>query len=76
MKTHRSEQIIIRKNHPKYKIIGINAISYALDMVATNSNNVEFFASFVDDKKQENIVEDGKKNIDNFEKTHGLSDKK
>ena len=34
-------------------VIGINAISYALNMVATNSNNVEFFASFVDDKKQE-----------------------
>lgn len=37
-----------------FSIIGANVISYALDMVATNSDNVEFFAYFINEK-EENI---------------------
>lgn len=41
-----------------FSIIGENAISYALDMVATNNDNVEFSAYFVDEQeKQTNSIE-------------------
>ena len=38
--------IIIIMTMADFAIIGVNAISYAIDMVATNSNNVEFCAYF------------------------------
>ena len=45
--------IIIIMTLADFAIVGINAISYAIDMKITNSNNVEFCAYFVDDNKQQ-----------------------
>lgn len=45
--------IIIIMTFADFAIVGINAISYAIDMKITNSNNVEFCAYFVDDNKQQ-----------------------
>ena len=36
-----------------FAIVGQNAVSYAIDIVKTNSNNVEFSAYFVDDKSEQ-----------------------
>ena len=49
-----------------------------VDIAAFSAIVGSVFAAFGYDKGKnlDKIVEDGKKNIDNFEKTHGLSDKK
>ena len=59
----------------------LSALSQAIsdvDIAAFSAIVGSVFAAFGYDEGQnlDKIIEDGKKNIDNFEKTHGLSDKK
>ena len=54
--------IIMMMTLSDFAIVGINAISYAIDMVATNSDNVEFSAYFINANKDK--VTDIESNID------------
>ena len=45
--------IIFIMTFADFAIIGINAISYAIDMTITNNDNVQFCAYFVDENKQQ-----------------------
>ena len=44
--------IIVLMLFADFALVGINAISYAIDMAKTNSNNVEFIAYFKDSKNE------------------------
>lgn len=58
--------IIMMMTLADFSLIGVNVVSYALDMVATNSNNVEFSAYFINEQKEKVTEIDSSINAENL----------